>query len=488
MDGSKRVLLCDPDSHLGTFYRQQLGQMPIELIQCRGPHALRSAALSAQPDLILINVQQQDGDGFRLCRQLKLNERTVITPVLLLSDSPTGDERQRAQAVGALDLIPRIPSPLFLQSRLNAVLFEFQTTSLHHRLSDQRHTVLVAEDSPSLQQFYEQVLGSMNCEVLLCEDGNSAWQTLQKNPDVDMIIADLYMPRMDGRELCNLIRSHHQFDQIPLIVISTEQEKPVLFDLLNQGANDYIQKPFREEELRARVQAHLRSRHFSKEQFRLNQELIELSALLEDKVEQRTQDLFDANVEAIYKLAVACDLKDLDTADHIARVKEYVETFSSYLGLDERTAREYGYSSMMHDVGKLGIPDAILTKPGPLTEAEWQIMRTHPIKGKEILGDKPFFRHAADIAVAHHERFDGSGYPYGLKGQLIPFSARIVAIVDVYDALRSRRPYKAAWGEEAACNELQRLAGHQLDPHLVNKFLKLSQSGDLNRIRMAHLH
>ena len=368
------------------------------------------------------------------------------------------------------------------------MLFDYQTTPLHHRVSDEGHTVLVAEDSPSLQQFYLQVLGSMNCEVLLCEDGHSAWNTLQQNPDVDLIIVDLYMPKMDGRELCNLIRSHHQFDQIPIVVISTEQEKPVLFDLLNQGANDYIQKPFREEELRARVQAHLRSRHFSKEQFRLNQELIELSAVLEDKVEQRTQDLFDANVEAIYKLAVACDLKDMDTADHIARVREYVETFSRYLGLDVRTAREYGYSSMMHDVGKLGIPDAILTKPGPLDEREWQVMRTHPIKGREILGDKPFFRHAADIAVAHHERFDGTGYPYGVQGQQIPFSARIVAIVDVYDALRSRRPYKAPWSEEAACNELQRLAGNQLDPHLVNKFLKLSLSGDLNRIRLAHLH
>lgn len=488
MDGGKTVLLCDPDAHLGALYRQHLELAPLELIQCKSPSALRNATLSAQPDLVIISIRQHDGDGFRLCRQLKLNERTLMIPVLLLSDSPNSEERQRAIAAGALDLIPRVPSPAFLQSRLNAVLFDYQTTSLHHRVSEEHHTILVAEDSPSLQQFYEQVLGSMHCHVLLCEDGNSAWQTLQQNPDVDLIIADLYMPKMDGKELCNLIRSHHQYDQIPLVVISTEQEKPVLFDLLNQGANDYIQKPFREEELRARVQAHLRSRHFGKEQFRLNQELIELSAILEDKVEKRTQELFDANVEAIYKLAVACDLKDMDTADHIVRVKEYVETFARYLGLDERTAREYGYSSMMHDVGKIGIPDAILTKPGPLNEQEWQIMRTHPIKGREILGDKPFFRHAADIAVAHHERYDGSGYPYGLKGQQIPFSARIVAIIDVYDALRSRRPYKEAWSDEATCNELQRLAGYQLDPHLVNKFLKLSLTGDLNRIRQAHLH
>src|SRR5690606_36071386 len=106
----------------------------------------------------------------------------------------------------------------------------FQTTPLLHRAPDERHTVLVAEDSPSLQQFYEQVLHSLHCDVLLCDDGNSAWQTLQQNPDVDLIIADIYIPRMDGRELCNLIRAHHQFDQVPVIVITTEQEKPVLFD------------------------------------------------------------------------------------------------------------------------------------------------------------------------------------------------------------------------------------------------------------------
>lgn len=488
MEDKKTILLCDPDDHVVTLYRHHLGGLPFDLIHCRSPAALRNAALTANPDVVMVNVRQPENDGFRLCRQLQLNEQTATVPILLTSDRPTTEERQRAQAAGAVDLIPRISSPTFLQSRLKAVLLDYQNTPLMHRAPDERHTVLVAEDSPSLQQFYEQVLNSLHCDVVLCDDGNSAWQTLQQNPDVDLIIADIYMPRMDGRELCNLIRAHHQFDQVPVIVITTEQEKPVLFDLLNQGANDYIQKPFREEELRARVQAHLRSRHFGKEQFRLNQELIELSATLEDLVEQRTQELFDANVEAIYKLALACDLKDLETADHINRVREYVETFSRYLGIDDRTAREFGYSSMMHDVGKIAIPDAILTKPGPLTEPEWEIMRTHPIKGREILGDKPFFRHAADIAVSHHERFDGSGYPFGLKGQLIPFSARIVAIVDVYDALRSHRPYKAPWTEEAACNELQRLSGHHLDPHLVSKFLKLAQNGDLVRIRQEYCH
>ena len=176
----------------------------------------------------------------------------------------------------------------------------------------------------------------------------------------------------------------------------------------------------------------------------------------------------------------------MDTANHIARVKEYVEAFSLHLGIDEKTAREYAYSSMMHDVGKLGIPDSILRKPGPLNDAEWEIMRTHPIKGKELLGKRSFYQHAADIAVAHHERFNGKGYPYGISGKQIPLSARIVAIVDIYDALTSRRPYKEPWPLEQAYKELQSLSGHHLDPMLVSEFMKLAQSGQLERISQRY--
>ena len=208
----------------------------------------------------------------------------------------------------------------------------------------------------------------------------------------------------------------------------------------------------------------------------------EISALLEDKIAERTREIFDTNIETIYKLATACDLKDVDTANHIARVKDYVEAFSLHLGIDQRTAQEYGYSSMMHDVGKLGIPDSILRKPGPLNDAEWEIMRTHPVKGKALLGKRPFYQHACDIAVAHHERFDGTGYPYGITGKDIPLSARIVAIVDIYDALTSRRPYKEPWPVTEAYQELNTLAGHHLDPYLVTEFLKLGQTGALQRI------
>ena len=158
-----------------------------------------------------------------------------------------------------------------------------------NRMSEYQYQVLVAEDSPSLQQFYLAVLTELNCNVTLCDNGRAAWQQLKGDHEFDLIITDLFMPVMDGKELCNLVRSHHEFDQTPIIVITTEQEKPVLYDLLNLGVSDFIQKPFREMELRSRVQAHLRNRILVQEQFRLNQELIEISALLEDKIAERTR-------------------------------------------------------------------------------------------------------------------------------------------------------------------------------------------------------
>ena len=484
----KVVLLCDMEPGLSKLYESYLNNSDIQILQCQQPDHVQHLAISAQPDLLMLNTQMGDSSGFKLCRHLKQNELTLMTPVILLNNTPSPEQRRLAADVGAIDLIPRVPSPFFFKERIEAVLYRNQNTQLINRLPETRYQILIAEDSQSLQRFYATTLAQIHCDVTLCSNGQTAWQALKQNDHFDLIITDLYMPVMSGHELCSLIRASYEFDHIPIVVITTEREKPALYDLLNQGVNDFIQKPFSEMELTARVQAHLRQRQHLKEQSRLSQELIELSATLEDHIMARTQDIYNANVETLYKLATACDLKDTDTADHIARVKDYVETFSLSLGLEPELSKQYGYCSMMHDVGKLGIPDAILCKPGPLSLEEWEIMRTHPEKGKQLLGDQPFFKHAADIAIGHHERFDGSGYPFGIPGRQIPLSARIVAIVDIYDALTSRRPYKAPWKEEDALKELQRLSGNHLDPYLVSRFLKLSQNDQLKTIHQRYSH
>ena len=211
--------------------------------------------------------------------------------------------------------------------------------------------------------------------------------------------------------------------------------------------------------------------------------MVRLSASLEEKVRERTEQLQEAYVDTIYKLAIACDYKDSNTANHIARVRYYVKELALRAGCSDSVAEELGYSSMMHDVGKLGVPDSILLKPGSLSEHEWKIMRTHPRRGAELLGDNPFFRRASEISLYHHEKYDGTGYPEGLRAREIPFSARVVAVVDVFDALTSERSYKPAWSISEAIAELERLKSNHLDPELVDLMIEIVTLGQTDYIR-----
>lgn len=193
--------------------------------------------------------------------------------------------------------------------------------------------------------------------------------------------------------------------------------------------------------------------------------------------------LRDAGLEAIFMLSVASEAKDDVTGSHIRRVQHYAQALALRLGLSEVEAETIGYSSMMHDIGKMHVPDAILKKAGPLTREEWELMVRHPESGVAILRDKPFYSVARDIAGNHHERWDGSGYPRGKRGEEIPLASRIVTVADVFDALTTRRPYKAAWTIDAALDELRAQRGKTFDPRVVDAFLELWADGVVDAIR-----
>lgn len=196
--------------------------------------------------------------------------------------------------------------------------------------------------------------------------------------------------------------------------------------------------------------------------------------------------LREAGLEAIFMLSVAAEAKDEVTGSHIQRVQHYSEAIARHLGLPEDAVEEIGYSSMMHDVGKIQVPDAILKKAGQLTPEEWQVMRRHPRFGVTILRDKPFYNVARDIAGNHHERWNGSGYPKGKKGDEIPLASRIVTVADVFDALTTARPYKDAWSEEEAVAELIQRRGRDFDPQIVDAFLALYDAGVISDIRQQY--
>lgn len=286
--------------------------------------------------------------------------------------------------------------------------------------------------------------------------------------DPDLLILDLNMPDLDGFGVLNLLREKNPelLIQVPIVVLTGEGGRDNMRHALELGARDFLTKPCDPVELNIRVKGYLEIRH-------LHRRLQEENKELERRVRERTQDLEDSKYEVIQRLMSAAEYRDDDTGEHILRMSQYAELVALAYGLDEVTADRILWASPMHDIGKLGIPDAVLLKPGKLTAEEWTLMKTHCEIGADLLsGSKSETLQLAElIALTHHEKWDGSGYPKGLKGEEIPIAGRIVAIADVFDALTSERPYKRAWTAAEAVAEIKRTSGTHFDPDVVKAFL-----------------
>lgn len=480
------IFVVDGSATIRTFYKAVLESAGYRVKLHQTGESCYKALSFEIPDLILMGAELPDTECVALSSKVKTQPEFLLVPIIVVSSIRSMELKQNCFQAGVTDFILKNCTQAFLLERVNNVIQRKETLQFSQHIAGQRFNVLVAEDSVALLALYGQMLEQLGCTPILCQHGKEAWEALQQHEDIDLILTDIEMPEMDGTELNHLVRSCSEYDQIPVIAVTQHDQEELLCELLTAGANDYITKPFSHEELRARISAHLRTRHLYKEQQRLNRELHEANTYLEDRVRERTQELYDANIETITKLAMVCDYKDQDTGNHINRVKSYSEELGKAIGLSSEVVKRLGYSSMMHDVGKITTPDKILNKPGPLDSDEWSVMRLHSSAGAKVLGGSPFFNMARDIAMYHHEKVDGSGYPKGLKGDEIPLAARIVAVVDVFDALVSKRSYKDAWSDAEAVEELQRIAGHHLDSRLVEMFVSLLESGQLDYIRKQY--
>jgi putative two-component system response regulator len=289
----------------------------------------------------------------------------------------------------------------------------------------------------------------------------------------DIILLDISMPYMNGLDVCKYIKDNKDTNDIPVIFITSEHDPLTLNRAFELGAVDYIKKPFDIIEVNARIKTHLKLKIAERK-------LKEYNTILEVKVAERTKKLEEKNIEldevkreTIFRLCLAAELRDTDTGNHIKRIQAYTELIALKCGMSQEDAVQLGLASSMHDLGKIGISDHILLKPGKLTSEEFEIMKQHTVIGARALADgkSDLLRVAHIVALSHHERWDGQGYPQGLRGANIPIEARIVGLVDVFDALLSRRSYKDSFSVDDAVSIIISEKGKHFDSKLVDIFV-----------------
>ena len=312
---------------------------------------------------------------------------------------------------------------------------------------DTRPRLLVVDDEPTNLQVLRHVLDK-DYRLLFATDGTRALQ-LARQEQPRLVLLDVMMPGMDGYAVCAALKADPATAAIPVIFVTALADAADETRGFDAGGVDYITKPVSAPVVRARVRTHL--------------------SLV------RTEELRETRLQIVQRLGRAAEYKDNETGMHVIRMSHFAHRLALAAGCGAEWADDLLNAAPMHDVGKIGIPDAVLQKPGPLDPQEWATMRRHPEIGAEIIGEHPsgVLRLARSVALAHHEKWDGSGYPAGLAGEHIPLEARIVAVADVFDALTSVRPYKKAWAPEDAMAHIAAQAGQHFDPELVHLFAPL---------------
>jgi putative two-component system response regulator len=325
--------------------------------------------------------------------------------------------------------------------------------------------ILIVDDDPAFRQLLVLALEPAGAELVEADSGAAAL-AVTREQEFGLAILDYRMPGMNGCELAEKLRNQDQTRRLPIIFLTGDAGDQALeFRGYETGAVDFIGKTTNLKVLLSKVKVFL--------------ELHEHKTKLENAVANRTAQLVAAlkklriaSLDTINRLSAAAEYKDEDTGSHIVRMSLYAVVLARQLGLNEATIEKISYAAPMHDIGKIGIPDRILLKPGKLDAEEWKIMQEHTTIGAHILtgSDSDFIRMGETIALTHHERWDGGGYPAGLKGDAIPIEGRIVAVADVFDALTSRRPYKDAFPIDKACAIICDGRGSQFDPAVVDAF------------------
>ena len=338
--------------------------------------------------------------------------------------------------------------------------------------------VLVVDDQPDTRKSLQRILANLGYQTETAQDGLEALAKIEL--DIDLVLLDAEMPGMDGFAVTRRIRQDPRLIDLPIIMITGLGDKEDRLRAVEAGVNDFISKPFEIHELRLRSQwllklkdaSDLLKRHQADLERTVKKRTGALRRALEEmaSAQRRTHD---AHLDTIRRLVIAAEYKDRDTAAHIERIGRFSEVIARALKLSPGQIETIRHAAPMHDVGKIGIPDAILLKPGKLTTDEWEIMKQHAVMGARILHNSPsdVLQAGEQIALSHHEKWDGSGYPNGLRGEAIPLGGRICAVADVFDALTSHRHYRDALPNDTVYDMIEAQAGRHFDPDIAAAFV-----------------
>lgn len=328
--------------------------------------------------------------------------------------------------------------------------------------------IMVVDDEEAIREVVSTLLESQGFTCAVCPNGRVAAETF-RNDTFDLVLSDIVMPEMDGLKLLAEIRS--QDPDVPVIMVTAMHDISIALEAIRAGAYDYILKPFEKDQLQLSVRRALEHRRLVLENRTYQSDLEHLVAERTQQLSIALQDLEQSYDYTLEALGGALDAKDAETEGHCQRVTAFTITIARAMGVDRALLRHIARGAFLHDIGKMGVPDSILRKPGPLTPDERAVMRKHCEIGYAVLQRIPFLKEAAEIVLSHQECYDGSGYPRGLKGEQIPLGARIFAVADTLDAMISDRPYRKALPISAAREEIQKYSGRQFDPRVVQVFL-----------------
>jgi putative nucleotidyltransferase with HDIG domain len=334
--------------------------------------------------------------------------------------------------------------------------------------------ILVVDDEDPIREVVCSMLSSANYLCTPASSGKEALALLDSGENFELMLSDLMMAGMDGIAL--LEATKERFPDMPVVMVTAVHDVSVALNSIRNGAYDYLLKPFEREQLLATVRRALENRRLKLENRAYQTNLEALVTARTELLRQTLKELEESYDITLAALGDALDLKDRETEGHSKRVTAFTMAIARAMGLSSEQVRVIARGAFLHDIGKMAIPDAILNKPGKLDARETEIMREHPYRGYQIVKKIPFLAEAAEIVYSHQEKYDGTGYPRGLKGEQIPLGSRIFAIADTLDAITSDRPYRAAQPVSAARKEIEEWSGRQFDPQVVQAFLGMPEN------------